>query len=373
MTQKYDVIIIGGGFFGVSIALLMKEYYKNVLIIEKNSDLLKRASFINQARIHGGYHYPRSLVTARRSAANLPRFMSDFKECVYDSCEKLYAIARKNSKVDAYHFKKFCTHAGAPIEQASKKFKDLFDSDFIEDVFMVKESVFDADKLRNVLHERLKKADIHCLYNTEVKKIEQNTDTSIRIILSDESFLEAKKVFNCTYSNINTLLRSSNLPLIPFKHEFTEMALIDVPQELENLAITVMDGPFFSIMPFPAKKLYTLSHVRYTPHFSWRDDDVNSAPKNYTTQKKSSHYPYMIKDAIRYLPVLSKTRYIDSLFETKTVLLENEMDDGRPILLKKDYGMKNLFVVMGAKIDNIYDVLETLTLMERNAHVTSKQ
>ena len=42
--------------------------------------------------------------------------------------------------------------------------------------------------------------------------------------------------------------------------------------------------------------------------------------------------------------------------KVKTVLQQNENNDGRPILYRKDYGFKNFDIVMGGKIDNIYDV-----------------
>ena len=50
------------------------------------------------------------------------------------------------------------------------------------------------------------------------------------------------------------------------------MALMQAPDVLKEIGVTVMDGPFFSMMPFPARGLHTLSHVRYTPHFSWKDE-----------------------------------------------------------------------------------------------------
>ena len=55
--------------------------------------------------------------------------------------------------------------------------------------------------------------------------------------------------------------------------------LFELPRQLKDFSITVMDGPFFSIMPFPSKNLYTLSHVRYTPHESWIDDENTSAER----------------------------------------------------------------------------------------------
>ena len=73
-----------------------------------------------------------------------------------------------------------------------------------------------------------------------------------------------------------------------------------------------------------------------------------------------SNAPYMIRDAQRYLPALRETHYVRSLYEVKTVLLKNETDDGRPILCRENYGLNNLYLVMGSKIDNIYDVLKYL-------------
>ena len=77
-----DAIIIGGGFYGSIIALYLKKIrgLKKVVLIEKEKSLLKRASYNNQARIHNGYHYPRSFTTAYRSRVNFPKFINDLSE-----------------------------------------------------------------------------------------------------------------------------------------------------------------------------------------------------------------------------------------------------------------------------------------------------
>ena len=133
------------------------------------------------------------------------------------------------------------------------------------------------------------------------------------------------------------------------------MPLIEIPQKLKNLAITILDGPFFSVMPFPPKKLHTLHHVRYTPHFSWTDD--SKVPK----LSRKSKFLYMIKDAERYIPAMRDAKYIDSIFEVKTVLQEAENSDKRPILYRQNFGMKNFHIIMGGKIDNIYDVISQIS------------
>ena len=68
----------------------------------------------------------------------------------------------------------------------------------------------------------------------------------------------------------------------------------------------------------------------------------------------------MIKDAARYIPCLSHATHVDSLYEIRTVLTQHEDDDGRPILYRRNYGIPGLHIVMGGKIDNVYDVVRTI-------------
>jgi glycine/D-amino acid oxidase-like deaminating enzyme len=364
-TFNERTVVIGGGFYGCCLSIFLSQSRPEVLLIEKGSDLLTRASYINQARVHGGYHYPRSFMTALRSFVNLPRFCLDFRACIEDRFEKVYAIARSLSKVNAFQFRKFCDRIGAPVKPVRQNIRRLFDESMVEEVFYVQEHAFDALKLRHLLKQRLQEKGIKVLLNTEVLKVLSQEEDGIRLELFDGTLLEAWQVYNCTYSNINTLLKRSGLPLLPMKHEVTEIALVEVPEVLKGLGVTVMDGPFFSVMPFPPERAHSLSHVRYTPHERWFDDEGFREAYAYLKDLSlRSNYVSMWKDAQRYLPILSQTRYIKSLYEVKTVLQHHEVDDGRPILLERHPQIKNLITVMGGKIDNIYDVLQALQRLE---------
>ena len=44
------------------------------------------------------------------------------------------------------------------------------------------------------------------------------------------------------------------------------MILCEVGESLRNVGITVMDGPFFSLMPFGQTGLHSLTSVTFTPH-----------------------------------------------------------------------------------------------------------
>lgn len=63
---------------------------------------------------------------------------------------------------------------------------------------------------------------------------------------------------------------------------------------------------------------------------------------------------------MRYLPALSRLQWHESLYEVKTVLLRNETDDGRPILLHRNTVHPNYMTVLGGKLDNVYDLFEAL-------------
>lgn len=58
MKQQYDKIIIGAGLYGLYSALFCGRRGEKVLVLEYEDIPFKRATYINQARVHMGYHYP---------------------------------------------------------------------------------------------------------------------------------------------------------------------------------------------------------------------------------------------------------------------------------------------------------------------------
>ena len=72
----------------------------------------------------------------------------------------------------------------------------------------------------------------------------------------------------------------------------------------------------------------------------------------------------MIMDGQRYLPCLEDCIWQKSLYEVKSVLIKNEFDDGRPILFQRSPGNSHVLSIMGAKIDNIYDLFDLVRQTE---------
>ena len=366
-----DAVVIGGGFYGAAIAIYLAKTrgLRRVILLEREGQLLTRASYNNQARVHNGYHYPRSFTTAFRSRVNLPRFVQDWPQAVKSDFVKLYAIARRNSKVTAKQFERFCDEIGAKLKSADAGLKKLFEPRLIEDVFLVEEYAFDSTRLADWAIKELKDAGVEVRCSTRAMAISRSSDeknllVDVKSKSDGAACVGAHYVFNCTYSGLNQFSGDFLGTQTRLKQEITEMALMQVPDELINVGVTVMDGPFFSMMPFPARGLHTLSHVRYTPHFSWPDQQGVDPYKRLEEYDHATRVDRMVRDVSRYMPVAAKAKYVDSLFEVKTVLIKNEGDDGRPILFEKHAELPGCYSVLGGKIDNIYDVLEKLDEQE---------
>ena len=359
-SDEFDFIIVGGGFYGCCLALFLRSISDRILILEERPDLLTRASRVNQARVHSGFHYPRSFVTALRSRQLSARFASDFSAAVVDDFQMLYAIARRRSKVSSARFRLMFEDMRAPIERASSADTALFSAELIEGVFNCTEYAFDWSVLRDCLETRLEQHGITIWHGETARRVRIDGDRCV-VDLASGRGARGGALFNVTYAGINRLLLESGFAGLPMKHELAEVALVAPPPELHGKAVTVMDGPFFSAMPYPSEQLYSLTHVRYTPHMSWIDAaDGPSAYDVAGAMPQETRWRHMMMDAKRYLPCAVDLAYSHSLFDVKTVLTRNERDDGRPILLHRHHAGPDFYSVMGGKVDNIYDLFDVL-------------
>lgn len=361
----WDLVVVGGGFYGCVIALhaVRRWFLERVLLVERESDVMQRASWRNQARVHGGYHYPRSYTTAFRSRANYPRFLADWPDATRCTHTALYAIARHDSKVTARQFERFAHDIGAPLAPASAEQSAWFDPRRIEAVYEVEEAVFDASLLATQARTELAAAGIALSLDTRVLGITRHDGGGVNVAWSragTTGHWRAGRVLNCAYAGLAGAVGDASTLGTSLKHEIAEMALVSVPAPLVDVAITVMDGPFFSLLPFPAAGLHTLSHVRYTPHRSWIEDGRLDPYAELARHDEPSRFERMRRDAARYMPMLADLRHEGSMMEVKTVPLRNETDDGRPILFAPHPRLTGVHSVLGGKIDNIEDVLERL-------------
>lgn len=168
--MQFDAIIIGAGMYGLYATKVLSERGYKVLVLEYDSNPFMRASYINQARVHNGYHYPRSLSTALKSAKYFNRFVSDFPFAINNTFEKIYAISSQFSFATAENFQKFCDAAKIKCEEvvSSKYFK----SQMIEKTFSCLEYSFDYAKIRDYFINEIKNTgEASFLFNARIDQI----------------------------------------------------------------------------------------------------------------------------------------------------------------------------------------------------------
>ncbi len=371
----YDKIIIGAGLYGLYSALFCCRRGQRVVVLECDSEPFKRATYINQARIHNGYHYPRSISTALKSAGYFERFSKDYAFCINREFDQIYATSSSFSWTDGTQFKDFCSAAGIPCEEvhAGKFFK----TGVCDGAFRTREYTYDAALLRDFFLSELGKYSelVKFEYSIRICRIEK-TDESYTIFTEDGRSYESEYVLNATYAGTNQILELAGFGRFKIKYELCEIILCEANDKLTDYGFTVMDGPFFSIMPFGKTGYHSLSSVTFTPHITSYDElpafPCQEKSNGYCTSlrlgncndcpaKPNTAFPYMSSLAKKYLLDDYDFKYIRSLFSMKPILMSSEIDDSRPTIIKK-YSTNPTFVgVLSGKINTVYDLDEVLS------------
>lgn len=364
-----SMIVVGGGLFGCWAALLLASRGAEVVLVEQAKDLLTRASWVNQARLHTGLHYPRSLLTARDALARYQRFRAEFPDAVRDFAQ-IYAIARHGSRTTASGFADFIERLGLPARQVDAS--TWLHPGAVEAAWEVEEPSFDAQALRAQMLRRLA-AQPRVTLRTGVPVTSARAHAGgVEIRLADGSTLAGDEVVIATYAGINPLREQLGLPPLALSHELTEVVLGRVDAGLRGRGFTVMDGPFWSLMPFGWTEYASLTSVGLTPVA--RADGQPAFP---CQTRRRGCTPLTVADcndcAVR--PVSLAEHQIQqmslflksadsfvperSLWTVKTVLRAADVNDARPTVVRREEAVP-VWTVFSGKVSTIFDLEEAL-------------
>lgn len=370
--EKFDYVILGAGIFGLYAAKILLEKKCRVALVERDKEPFGRASYINQARLHYGYHYPRSISTAKQTIKYFERFNQDFRFAMNSEFKKIYAISSRISYTSARQFLKFCNFLKIPAFEIDPN--EYFNKGMVEAAFETKEYAFDAKIIKNHLMEKISaNKNISVFFNKVLKKA-QNTGGSFILHFDDGDIVETGFVLNTTYAAINQIIDKFNYEKFKIKYELCEMIVCTIGDKFRDLGLTVMDGPFLSVMPYGLTKYHTLSVVQYTPVKT----SFDTLPA-FSCQGKGNHCssmelencnicPARPKTTWRYMNQLSKKffipdislTYVNSLYAIKPILEAAEIDDSRPTIIKPFSSDPAFISVLSGKVNGIYEMEEIL-------------
>ena len=379
----YDKIIIGAGLYGLYAALFCGKKGEKVLILEHDDQPFSRATYINQARVHMGYHYPRSLSTALKSAGYYRRFHEDFSFAINDSFRQIYATGSEFSWTGAEEFQDFCRAAGIRCEVLSPD--TYFRPGMCSGAFLTEEDTYDAMILKDWFLKELEALpDVHLVCGVRLKDIRKHEDDfEIDYICKDEEIqVETPYLLNATYASTNQVLSmvhdadgsgQATDATFAIKYELCEIILCNVEGPLKDIGLTVMDGPFFSIMPFGKTGYHSLTSVTFTPHVTSYDrlptfkcqEGTDCSPVQLCNcsgcvHKPESAWPYMSRLADKYMRPEYTYSYEKSLYSMKPILRSSEVDDSRPTVIRINSEHPKMISVLSGKINTVYDMDEYL-------------
>lgn len=372
MEKQCDYLILGAGIYGLYSALFLVKKGYRVAVLEHDGDIFTRASYVNQARVHMGYHYPRSFTTALKSAGYFHRFCRDFSFAINDHFTKVYGIAARYSLTSGEQFKQFCRNAGIPCREIDVE--QYYNRELVERAFLTQEYAFDPLILKQWFAEQLNAfQNFSIFFNVHIKAAAQKGNLYSLTTNLGCNFT-APFVVNATYASINQVIALFEQETFPIKYEISEIILCDVSDNLRDVGLTLMDGPFFSVMPFGLQGCHSLTSVTFThhkasyselPEFACQAHNADCSPLalancNTCPAQPQTSWVHMHQLARKYLQPNIQLSYRESLFAIKPILQTARLSDARPTVIVEHNANPRLISVLSGKINAIYDLDEVL-------------
>lgn len=326
MNNNKKIAVVGAGIYGCSVALSLAADGHSVTLFDKNNEIMQGASWVNQYRLHQGYHYPRSIDTIKQIQQATGMFEKTYKQFLIKENKNLYGISKFDSKITADDYLKLLDNQKLSYKITSdSRLKNL--SLLIE----AKENHYDPTRLVAFYKKIINQSSVKLLLNT-------NFDISYRKEFDD--------VIICSYGNNNNIALNLGIePKILNRYQIVEKIIVK-NKDLSNLSVVVLDGNFCSFDPFGTTGNSVVGHVEAAVH-----DVVESYLNPWSNKIPSlkSKYKEIIEKTSTYIPSILNATYIDSMWTVRCVRGSsiNPNDDRTTSVYKID---NNLFMVYSGKI-----------------------
>ena len=320
------VLVIGGGMYGCHLALSLKNKNIEEDLFEKNKELFLESSGKNQYRLHQGFHYARNYITRNQSKKGFDIFLNLYGEFTKKVSKNYYFVPKENSLIDFGTYMSIFSNEKYDFEVLSKEKFDFLNG--IEGGFLVDERVIDVDGLREMFSEELR--DV-IKYESEV------LPSGLGVLKSKYDY-----IIDCTWGRL----------LKPFECKYELTHLCYVKSKTKNHpAITLVDGPLWSLYPTSKDYIYTLSSVVNTPLFKDGNlDEILNYKSKLTEDYLLSNYDKMVVEVEKNYKKYSNEFSLEGhQVSIKTKPIGNS--DPRDCRIFKN---DNVISIFSGKIDTFY-------------------
>lgn len=342
-----DVLTVGGGLYGISVALELDRAGHDVTLKEKESELLRGASGANQWRLHRGYHYPRSEPTARECKESERRFRAAFPDAVADGDDHYYCIASEETKTTPEEFLAHCDRLDLPYERARPP---SVNRDLVDLCLRVPEARVDPGALRETCLGRLRESDVEVVTDCRV---------------TPAAFSEFDATVVATYAHLNDLVADYPDLRRRYKYQLVEKPVVTLPERFRGTSTVVMDGPFMCYDQLGRSDRFLLGNVVHSVH----DRTVGYRPafpdayerllfQGFVEQPERTRIDRFRRHGGAFLPGLEDAEWHGSFFTVRTVLPDVEESDARLTHVNRQ---DDVVTVLAGKLASCLDAADEVT------------
>lgn len=228
------VRVLGGGWYGSHIALSLLRRGHDVELHEIAGHLFSGASGSNPARLHLGFHYPRSKLTRAACQEHFSDFMATYGEITRAVPCNIYAVADES----ALDFGSYLQVLRGDVEFVTVNHPRDFGLKNVEGAVLTGERHVIISEARMYFEHELRNVVRYGLAPNEVNS--RDYDWTI----------------DCTFCAND----GANID----RYEPCVMGVLESSDA--DIAVTIMDGPFPSIYPWNEKeRLSSLTSAKFTP------------------------------------------------------------------------------------------------------------
>lgn len=363
--RKTKAAVIGGGIHGITTAIALAEEGCAVTIFEKKPGLLQATSGATHNRAHLGYHYPRSIETALECLKGLEYFKKRYPGALYYPSKAYYVIPKHGSKIGPEEFISFCKEVGIPCK-AQWPTDGFLTKGLIDRSFLVPEPIFNLQALTELLKKEISRSRISVKIAAEVKGIETRPGDTYRLTTREgkkKKSYTADIIVNATYAYSNNILKLLGLErdLTSYYLQITEVVVVKTERDFP--ALTVIDGPFMSVMPLAGYDKHVLIY-----------DVINSVVhKNVgyfcnDSKKCPSNWKKMIEHGKVYFPFMDKLEYVRSLWGHRPIPTDDK-NECRRTRLKTHSSAPGFYSILEGKFISAPFMSRELVKIVRKNHL----
>ena len=275
--MKKKIAIVGCGWNGAHLALLLAKQGYEVTVFEAAADIFKKNSGTFGLRNHMGMHYPRSDITRQECLKTYDEFAATYPELMNDHPHSIYGLGvegsdaqGKSPQVSAEYFTSLAAEdphrrrvMQNPAEFGHDKLKVALD--------MPEKTIAVGRKLRTYFKDRLKKANVEVKVNTRVDSIQRNAAGKMVVSANGEEH-EFDQVINATAYNMTSTNEKPLFGMQMVYQAFLGFAYEDTQEKQKGkvVPLIVMDGMYPCLMYYndgepKENSHYLLYHAKYTP------------------------------------------------------------------------------------------------------------